>query len=189
MGVRICHCKGRVVICKSFVHCTHNGHIAEGHLVVAASDVAEIGYNCRVLAFEVTPVLTTVLPDLLVRVGRSLMCVTYSHVVTVVIYFHKWAAFALFITQIVSFVSDVDLVVLEELIHVCVLVRRQSIVEVLDQHDAVLEPRRLEIERDYQFVAGGLEFGVCSLVARSVGSRLSCCSTTRGLQRKQVVAT
>lgn len=86
------------------------------------------------------------------------MCVTYSHVVTVVIYFHKRSAFALFITltQIVrSVVSDVDLVVLKELFLICVLVRCQSIVEVLDQHNAVLEPRRLEIERDYQFVAEG----------------------------------
>ena len=77
------------------------------------------------------------------------MSVTYGDVVTVIVDFHERAALTLFILRMVWVIAYVDLVVLEVLFFILVLVWRQTVVQVLNQHDAVLKPRRLEIELDF----------------------------------------
>ena len=138
--------------------------------------MSQIGHNCCVLAFQIAPVLTTVLPNLFVSVGFSFVSVTYGDVVTVIVDFHERAALTLFILRIVWVIAYVDLVVLEVLFFILVLVWRQTVVQVLNQHDAVLKPRHLEIELNFQFVVHNLI--VCCLVAGSMKSRCPYIITT-----------
>lgn len=83
---------------------------------------------CHVPTLQVAPVLASILPNPLVVIGLVIVTVRYSEEVAIVICFHEWATSAFFILCVVCIIADVDLIVLEVLVLVCVLVRCQSVV-------------------------------------------------------------
>ena len=108
-------------------------------ILLTVCKMAQIGNDCHVLAWQIAPVLATILPDFLVRVGSSFMCVARGHIVVIVVYFHEGSTGAWRVLRVVSIVTYPDLVILKVLPFIGVLMWRKSIVKVLYQHYAVLE--------------------------------------------------
>lgn len=117
---------------------THYCEVADGHLIVV-DQVRKICHNRSVLALEVAPVLAAILPYFLVCISLTTMVIGNCDVVTVVIDSHERPTWALFVFCVVRIVTYVNPVILKVLVLVCMLMRRQTIVQVLNEHHTMLE--------------------------------------------------
>lgn len=109
--------------------------------------MGEVGYYCGVAPLHIAPVLTTVFPDLLVCVALTVVVICNSHIITIVICPHKGAIFvALWVVNIVRIVSNMNVIILKEFVPIRVLMWRQTVVEILNEYNTMLEERVTEVE-------------------------------------------
>ena len=128
--------------------------------------MGEVRHNCGVATLHIAPVLAAVFPDLLVWVALAVVFICDGHIVAIVIFPHEGATFvALWVVEVVWIVADMNVIILEILVFICVLMRRPPVEQILDKHYAVLEERVAKVEFYLQFVAESREHGVIGLVA------------------------
>ena len=134
--------------------------------------LAHVSDHVQISSLHIAPVFFSKWPDFShsfrERVLTLVDCSLIIYESRWIIWIQKWTACAFFIVSVVWTVSDINLIVLEELVKVCNIYHIQvtSVQIILSMQDSMNEHGFTKVEPEDNFVALGFDSSIVHSVAR-----------------------